>query len=303
MRLSNKQMADAIMRNLNRQILQIQTRQQMISSGKKVNKPSDDPIGMGQILDYRRTLSSIDQYQRNIDRAKMRVELVETTLESVEDLIVRAKNWAVNLSSGSGDAELMTIGANEVKHIYDQLMQLANTKIGNNYLFAGHLTDTQPFTRNADGIDGTADDWDAVYNGDNGNLKILIGDNLSMDLKADGGEVFQGTVDLFASLRDLIQGLEAGDLTQIGNQVAPLIAAQNQNQAVRAEGSAGYKRLEAAENHWEVFRLKIEDMRANAEDADVTKALVELQNLETSYEISLATSAKIIQPTLMNFLS
>ena len=75
MRLSNKQMADTIMRNLNRQILQIQNRQQMIASGKKVNRPSDDPIGMGQILDFRRTLSSIDQYNRNIDHAKMRVEL------------------------------------------------------------------------------------------------------------------------------------------------------------------------------------------------------------------------------------
>jgi flagellar hook-associated protein 3 FlgL len=303
MRLSNKQMADTIMRNLNRQILQIQNRQQMIASGKKVNRPSDDPIGMGQILDFRRTLSSIDQYNRNIDHAKMRVELVETTLSRVEDLIVEAKNWAVNLSSGSADTELMTTAASEVKNIYEQLMQLANTKLGNNYLFAGHQSNQAPFTRNADGVDGTADDWDAVYNGDTNNLQILIGDNITMDLKANGQEIFQGTVNIFDALRDLIQGLEANDAIQIGNQVTPLITAQDQIQASRAEGSARYKRLEAAQNHWDVFRLKVEDMRSNVEDADITRALVELQNLETSYEISLASSAKIIQPTLMNFLS
>ena len=303
MRLSNKQMADTIMRNLNRQIMQIQARQKMISSGKKVNKPSDDPIGMGQILDFRRTLGSIDQYQRNIDRGKMRIELVETTLGGVEDLIVELKNWAVNISSGTADPEMIAIATEEVKNIYDQLMQLANTKLGNNYIFAGHMTDTEPFTRNADGIDGTADDWDATYNGDNGNLQILIGDNLTLDLKADGQDIFQGTVNIFDTMRDLIQGLEANDIIQVGNQVNLLIGAQDQIQAARAQGSARYKRLEAAENHWEVFRLKVEDMRSNVEDVDVTQALVELQNLETTYEISLASSAKIIQPTLMNFLS
>jgi len=302
MRLSNKQMADTIMRNLNRQILQIQARQQMISTGKKVNKPSDDPIGMGQILDYRKTLASIDQYHRNIDQGKMRIELVETTLGSIEDLIAEAKNWAVNIGSGSADAEMLAIAADEVKNIYDQLMQQANTKLGKNYLFAGHLNNTAPFTRNADGIDGTADDWDATYNGDTGNLQILIGDGLTIDLKADGQEIFEGSINIFNTLRDLIQGLEAGDVTQIGNQVTPLITAQDQIQVVRAEGSAKYKRMEAAENHWDIFRLKVEDMRSSVEDVDITKALVELQNLETTYEISLASSAKIIQPTLMNFL-
>jgi flagellar hook-associated protein 3 FlgL len=303
MRLSNKQMADTIMRNLNRQILQIQSRQQMVSSGKKVNKPSDDPIGMGQILDFRRTLASIDQYQRNIDRGKMRVELVETTLSAIEDLIVEAKNWAVNISSGTSDPEMLAVAAEEVKNIYDQFMQLANTKVGNNYIFAGHLTDTEPFTRNPDGIDGTADDWDATYNGDTGDLQILIGDNLTIDLKANGQEIFQGSINIFDTLRDLIQGLEAGDLTQVRNQVDPLISSQDQIQAMRAQGSARYKRMEAAENHWEIFKLKVEGMRSSVEDVDITKALVELQNLETSYEISLASSAKIIQPTLMNFLS
>jgi len=303
MRLSNKQMADTIMRNLNRQIQQIQIRQQMISSGKKVNRPSDDPIGMGQILDYRRTLASIDQYHRNIERGKMRVELVETTLGGIEDLVVEAKNWAVNIGTGSADTTMLAIATDEVKNIYEQLMQQANTKMGNNYLFAGHLSDTAPFTRNADGVDGTADDWDATYNGDTGNLQFLIGDNLTIDLKADGQEIFQGTVNIFDTLRDLIQGLEAGDVTQVGNQVAPLITAQDQIQTIRAEGSAKYKRLEAAENHWDIFRLKVEDMRSSVEDADITRALVEMQNLETTYEISLASSAKIIQPTLMNFLS
>jgi len=303
MRVSNQYLTQTIIRNLNSQTEQILKTQKMIFTGKKVNRPSDNPSATERILDYRTTLSSIDQYMRNITQGKTRIELVEETLGAVGDLVHQAKNWAAEMSSGSNNAQTMAIAADDVKLIYDQVIQLANTTMNNRYIFSGYQTGTPPFTRNADGIDGTADDYTAVYNGDNNDFSIIVGDNADIALKADGEEIFQGVVDVFGSLQDLIQGLETNDIPLVSGQVPLLSQAQDQIEKIRATGAAQYNRMEVMENLWESFTLKVQDMLSEDEDTDITEAILRLQSLQNTYEVSLETSARIIQPSLINFLS
>jgi len=175
MRVTNRQAAEAIIRDIftNHQLLL--DAQIRVSSGKKLIKPSDDPIGMRKVLDYRKILSSIDQYNRNIDHGKTQIELTETALDEIDTLLNEAKQWALDYGSGNSE-DLRQTALTNVKSIYESIMDLANTKIGDSYIFGGYVTNTAPFSRDADGIAGTADDYTASYGGDDGDITVLVGD-------------------------------------------------------------------------------------------------------------------------------
>ncbi len=296
MRLTNRLMADTVLNSLYKNTQQLLKLQEMVSSQKRINRPSDDPIGMRKILNYRKVLSSIDQYNTNITHGKTQIDLTESCLEAIDDLVLKARRIAVEQSAG--ELENRPTAAQEVKKIYDQILQLANTKLGDTYILSGHQTDTAPFSRDAD--------YNATYHGDDGYKRIIVGDNLNIKINVTGEDALRSEVDVFDSLRDLINGLEDPDTTagtaQIATQITPLSNALDQIKAVRSEAASTFIQLETTENQLANFKLNIEDMLSDTEDADMAQAIVELQIQQTAYETSLATAARILQRSLMDFL-
>ena len=288
MRIANKMMTNTIKRNVFRQSEQLLRNQEILSSGKRINRPSDDPVGTVKILDYRKSLASLQQYDRNIQKAKNRIEFMETVLESAEELVVDAKNWAVNQAASSTMEREAAVS--NVQRIKDHLLQLANSQMGNKYIFAGFQTDNAAF------------DASGTYLGDNGYFSTLTSDNAEMRIEADGQRIFQGTEDVFDALDDLITGLQTDDVLLIDAQIDRLQGAQAQIQRVRAESGAQYQQLEMTTNQMARFKLTVEDLLEREENANLEEAIINLQNQEMAYEIALNTSARIIQPTLMNFL-
>lgn len=296
MRVTNRLMADSIMNDLYKNTQRLLKLQKTVSSQKRINRPSDDPIGMGKILNYRKILSSIEQYGTNITRGKAQIELTEINLEAIDDFVLEARRIAVEQSSGTMDTR--SIAAQAIKGIYDQVLQLANTKLGSDHIFAGHQTDTAPFSRDSD--------YNATYHGDDGDIRIIVGDNLDIKINVTGEDALVSGVNVFDALRDLINGLEDSDLeagtAQIEAQVTPLSDALDQIKAVRSEAATTFTRLETTENQLARFKLNVQDMISSIEDVDMAQAIIELQIQETAYETSLATAARILQPTLMDFL-
>lgn len=294
MRVTNKLMADTVTGNLFKNIEQFLKTQNTLSSGKRINKPSDDPIGMGKVLDYRKTLCAIDQYNRNIAHGESWFNVTDSTLNTAGNLLIRAKELALSQANATASADTMKSVAEEVKNIYDNLLQLANTKLGKSYIFAGHKTDTPPFSRD--------DDYNATYDGNDGNINIIVGENIEIDINADGYELFLSEVNIFDVLKNLKVGLETNDSAAISEQIGLLDDAHNQILELRAREGTKLNQLEATENHWADFKLNITQMLSNTEDADITKIVTDLASQEAAYQASLAASARIIQPGLINFL-
>jgi len=297
MRVTNRLMADTVLNSLYKNAQQLLKLQEMVSSEKRINRPSDDPIGMGKILDYRKVLSSIDQYNTNITHGKTQIDLTESCLEAIDDLVLKARRIAVEQSAG--ELENRPTAAQEVKNIYDQILQLANTRLGDSYILSGHQTDTAPFSRDAD--------YNATYDGDDGDIRIIVGDNLDIKINVTGEDALRSGVDVFDALRDLINGLEDPDTTagtaQIATQITPLSNALDQIKDVRAEAASTFIQLETTENQLANFKLNVEDMLSDTEDVDMAQAIVELQIQKTAYETSLATAAEILQRSLIDFLT
>ena len=287
MRISAKIMADQIKANMAKQSSQLIETQLKLASGKRINKPSDDPSGMGKVLGYRTTISTIGQYRDNITEAQTRVKYTETIMGQIHDLLREAKHIAAN--PGVEDKRNLVEAVDDIRN---QALGLANSKYGSDYLFSGHRTDTPAF------------DWTTyAYNGDDGSLKIMVGEGISVKLEADGSQMFtEGGDNLFQVIDDLGAALTADDSVAIQAAVDPLERISDQIQTARSGLAADYKRLETTHDFWASFGNAVETMRQGVEDADIAQAAVDMQVQQTAYEVLLATAAKVIQPSLMDFL-
>lgn len=302
MRITQTMMSNVFMRNLQKQTTGMLQRQEQIASQKRINRSSDDPIGMGRVLSGRSAMAAIDQYQENIKQGKTRLEFSEETLDLVDNLVRQARQIAEAKSGDSVTAEERAFAAGQVKEIYDQVLQLANSRFGERYMFSGYQTDTAPFTRD--------DAYNVTYNGDDGSFRIPIAEGVEVTVDADGRNYFQaeadGGVNIFDELRDLVTGLENADLSagsvQIRATIDPLQDAQVQIMNQRSEFGPKLYRLQATEQHWTSLRPTIQAAIGREEDADLAQAIIELKNLETAYEATMAAAARIIQPGLVNFL-
>jgi flagellar hook-associated protein 3 FlgL len=298
-RITQNMMTSTVLRNLSRQTQGLAAAQEKVSTGKKINAPSDDPIGMGKVLDYRTTLSSIDQYTRNIQQAKTRIELGETTLEMIGALMDDAKDVAADQTTGGGDAASRQIAADRVDQIRDQVLQLANTQLGNDYIFAGRRTGAPPFVKDAAG--------DVSYAGDSSvdaDARYVVGENLDARVRANGEAILMQVEDVFAVLKTLKEELElpAPDRTVIADQNQRLQNGIDQVAYIRADNAATFTRLDVTETQLARLRQGVEAMRSETEDADMAQAIMELKVQETAYETALASSAKVIQKTLLDFI-
>lgn len=303
MRVTNRQTAEMLTKDLFKNHQLLLDAQIRVTTGKRINKPSDDPLGTRDVLNYRRILASAEQYNRNVDRAYMHYELTETVLDEVDTLLKEAKQWAGTYGSGTINAGSPEENAaiTRVKGIYDDIMGLANSKIGDNYIFAGHVTNAEPFSRAAD---YTPD----AYVGDDGDINILVNDNTEIKINATGEDIFErgsgsGT-DIFASLKALIDAMETThDPTAASAEFANIQSSIEQVQKIAVETSIYAKRVESAQNYLNQYQSKIEDLLDNTENVDMAQAIVEMQLQETTYLTNLQTASKIIQPSLVNYIS
>jgi flagellar hook-associated protein 3 FlgL len=302
MRITQNMMSNVFITNLRKQTEAMLQRNEQIASQKRINRPSDDPGGMARVLGGRSTLASIAQYTDNITQGISRLQFAEGTLGTVDDLVQQARRTAEENSGAEVTAEARQLAASNVKEIYDQVLQLANSTYGDRYMFSGDQTDSAPFTRDAS--------YTATYHGDGGSFRIPIADGVEVTVDADGRNYFQdganGGVDVFDELRDLITGLENANTTagtaQIQATIDPLADAHVQIMNKRSEYGPKLARFQATQEHWTNLKSTVQDAIGRDEDVDVAQAVIELKNLQVAYESTLAAASQIIQPSLVNFL-
>jgi flagellar hook-associated protein 3 FlgL len=293
-------MSTIFVSNLRKQTEAMLQRQEQIATQKRINRPSDDPSGMGRVLAGRSTLATIGQYTDNIKQGKTRLEFSEKTLKLVDELVQQARRIADEKSASGVTADERQFAATQVKEIFDQVLQLANSKFGDRYMFSGDKTSTRPFA-----IEDPDDPYRVSYQGDDGSFRYPIADGVEVTVDADGRNYFQnadGGVNIFGQLRDLITGLENGDLAQIRATIDPLEDAHVQIMNKRSEAGPKLYRLQATEEHWVNMKNTVQSAIGREEDVDVTQAIIELKNLETAYQSTMAAASRIIQPSLVNFL-
>jgi flagellar hook-associated protein 3 FlgL len=175
--------------------------QQEIASGKRITRPSDDPAGIRDALLLRTSISRTNQFIRNIDSNRIYLQAGDSALESVDISLIRTKELAVSELGGLATAETRGFAANELDQIISQVFESANTKVKNQFVFAGTEFRTQPFEQSASG---------AVYFGNSERFKIVVGSNTNTDFTLPGSETLANDLNPQLTTATQLSSLNAG---------------------------------------------------------------------------------------------
>ena len=181
----------------------IQKLQDRISSGKNIVVASDDPVGSVNLSGYKTVKQQIDQYLKNVNSAQTRLSLVDTNLQNLSTIMIRANELLIQASSdvlGRSDREAIALEIDEMK---EELLSLANQQDANgSFIFGGFKTKTQPFQKNINGI--------IEYKGDAGTTSLSISETMVVETSVDGESLFQNikgtsgvTVSMFTMLENI----------------------------------------------------------------------------------------------------
>ena len=182
-RISTFQLQQNAINAMGKQNEKLSRTQQQVATGKKIFKPSEDPVAASRVVNLNDTLSSINQHQSNVDAARARINLSEGVLTSAVEAIHRARELSIQANNDSQNESTRRFIAAEIEQIQDALLNLANTTDSNNeYLYSGNLSRFKPFSRNeAGGFE---------YNGDESHREIQISRSRRIAVDDPGSEVF-----------------------------------------------------------------------------------------------------------------
>ncbi len=293
MRISYNMMYDQSEYNINKQYEEYFKLNEKVSTGKEINRPSDDPIGMGKILGYRSTISSLDQYSTNIERGTTWLKYTESALAQADELIIQARTLAVQMSSGTNDEQLLQI-APQVEQIAEQLLQIANTSVSGKFIFSGYKTETLPFTMD--------EDLNVTYHGDNNKIKYSVDETTDVAINITGQETFIEGTNAFDVLKHFHDALADEDLLEVGVALEELDDVLNQIVKNRAVSGTAMKQFESSANLVEQFQFLSEDLLVDTENTDMVKRLTDLTAKETAFSAALQTTGMIRNLTLLNYL-
>lgn len=300
MRITNKVLSNNMLKNMFHTMKAMDKYQTMGHTGRKINRPSDNPSGNITTLRMRTKLAQNEQFKSNASNVSAWLDTTEDALISMGSIMHRVRELANKGATGTNDDGAFNALADEVDQLLDEMKVLANTKYSDRYIFGGTNTSREIYNGSID----TLGNWD----GNTQIMQVEIGEHILVDMNLNGKEIF-GVADdgdlsdsIFATLQNLSIGLRANDqdvadkaLTIIDNHMEVILSARSELGAKSNRIEMTMKRLEAAEESY----IKV---LSDTEDADMAEVIVRLKEQENVYNATLAMGARIIQPSLVDFL-
>lgn len=295
MRITSLTIFNQLTKSLNDNLRNMSRLSNMLASGKKINNPSDDVSGMTKAMDYKVSISEIEQYKRNIDEANAHLSFADTNMSSVTNALTRARELAVQASTGSLSNVDRAAIAKEIAELRDEVNSLANTKFRNRYTFSGFKTDTQSF------------DAGFNYQGDSGEVNVLIDRNATIAINIPGDAVFgSGANSIMGALNSLYNALMDSDplVAQAGAQTAitDIDNAIDQIANVRADIGARLNHLDNSRSNLEGRDTTLKTFLSEIEDTDIAETVSEISKTELALQSLRQSGAKILSQSLLDFL-
>ncbi len=295
MRVTNNMLISNMMRNLNSSLKRMQRVHNQMSSGKRFSMPSEDPVGVARSLKLRADINENRQFKKNAEDALSWLETTETALMQIKEVLQRARELAVQGANGVLSPEDCQKIAEEVVQLRDQLVSLGNSTYAGKHIFAGYKTNQAPVGLNPDGS--------LNYAGDLGQIMYQVGVSDILQGNMTAREIFEpGGKDLFADMQDFIDALNIGDSGTVGGIIGDIDVHMENILAKVAEAGAKVNRMKLVVNRLEDDYLNFNKLLSQNEDADMAEVITRLKSEENVYMAALAGGARIIQPTLVDFL-
>lgn len=293
MRVTQLMLTNNSLRNVSKSYDRLGVYQEQLSTGKKIQRPSDDPVVAMKGMYYRTSLTEIEQYQRNLSEVYTWMDNSESGLDHTTQVLQRVRELVVQGKNGTLTPEDQQAIAREIEQLKSDLVQTANTKVAGKYIFNGTNIAQAPVTEQTS---PTA----PLVNNNTDDFTVEVSKGIKLKANINPNNVFsQQLFDTLQQIENTLKGTSAGNLD---NLLKDLDNHMNSVLAERAELGARVNRLELIEQRLSTQQVIAQQMISDNEDADIEKVITDLKTQESVHRAALAVGARIIQPTLVDFL-
>jgi flagellar hook-associated protein 3 FlgL len=261
------------------------------TTGIRVSRPSDDPVAVAGVMQSSSGLRALEQYQRNLMSAQSRLDVEDSTLSQLTDVMQRAKELAVSQVTSTADASTRAVTAAEVSQLVDFVKGLANTQLAGSYIYGGMYADTPPY------VAGALDPAKPPQ----GAFRVEVGANRLLETNHSAQEIFVDS-DAVDSLQALADALNTSDVAGIKSAMSRLDAAYDTVQTVTGDLGARMNQLDVTVSNLESLEVNLQTFRSGLEDADLTEAVTRMVNRQNSLEAAMLANSKILDLTLADYL-
>jgi flagellar hook-associated protein 3 FlgL len=264
--------------------------QSQVSSGKRIEKPSDDPLGTERAMRLNDQLETNSAYRTAVDESRSWLDATDTALMSLGEIVQHARELTLQAANGA----TTPAGRQSIKLVIDQLAEQAKTTLSGaydgRYLFSGTATDTPPYSA------ATGD----AYQGNTDPVVRQIGPGVSVQVNVTGDDVLSG---LLPALRTLSTHLDSNDIASLGtSDLKAIDAAFDALTAKQGQVGAITNRVDAAGTRLDDLYDVTSAFLSKTEDADLPQALTDLSAQQNALQAALRGGATLIQQSLMDFL-
>jgi flagellar hook-associated protein 3 FlgL len=282
---------------LDQQQENINNLEQQASSGLRINEPSDDPAGAQQVLNLQGLMASANQYSQNIQTGTSWLSQMDSTMTNMNNVLISAKELATQMSNSTYGASDRQNSAAEATQLLDEMISLGNTQVAGQYIFGGFVSGQPPF------------DASGNYNGTNDQVNIEVSQGSYIPINYPGGTLLRGVTpqgksgtDVIGVLNNLITALNNNDVSGVTSTISGLDSSLNQIQAAQVDVGARENRLQNDASIQTSTKDYLTQAVSAKQDADYTQVLSDLSTQQTVYQATLASSAKISQLSLLDYM-
>jgi flagellar hook-associated protein 3 FlgL len=279
-----------VLADLRRVQERLATAQSQVAGGKRIEKPSDDPLGAERAMRLNDQLESTGAYRTAVDESRSWLDATDSALSSLSEVVQHVRELTLQAANGStSDAGRQSIKA-QIDQLAEEAKHTLNSAYDGRYIFSGTATDTAPYSA------ATGD----AYQGDASPVVRQIGPGVSVQVNVTGDDVLAG---LLPTLRTLSAHLAANDTASLGTTDLQAIDAGFDNlTAKRGLVGAITNRVDAAGARLDDTTDITTAFLADTQDADLPQALTDLSAQQAALQAALRGGATLIQQSLMDFL-
>lgn len=283
-------MVDTALQRLDAARGELARRTDQASSRRAIQLPSDDPIGAAAAMRVRAAIAANTQHSRNIDDANGWLATVDGALAATTDILHRVRDLTLQ---GANQGTLSPVSrealAVELEGLADDLLAQANTRYLGRSVFAGTSDAAAAFT------------GALAHTGGGAAVERRIAEGTTVRVDADGATVFgSGGTSMFALVQSIAADLRAG--VPVESHLAALDGWRDGVLTQHAVTGAVHNQVMRAEEINMADAVALEGERAGVEDIDLAEAIMHLELQQTTYQAALAVTARVLQPTLMDYL-
>ncbi len=300
MRITNNMLINNMIKYIGNNLTRMDKLQAQLATGKKIQVPSDDPVVAARALKLRTDVAEIQQYQRNLKDAQSWLEITESALSDMGDIFQRVRELIVGSDAIESPEDLQAT-KNEIIQLRTQLINLGNSAYAGRYIFTGFKTDQKLLDEAGNFLVDVSNSEQIFYQiglADSVNINVLGG-----DLFNSGTDITAGSTGKFIQdMNELIQAFDDADYEAIRSMTQNFSDNLDNVLRLRADVGARINRLELTANRMMNDNTNFTRLMSENENVDMTDTIMNLKNEENVYRASLAGGARIILPSLIDFL-